>query len=634
MCGIAGIACHDPAAKLDPACIEQMCAVMEHRGPDDAGTFIEPGIALGHRRLSIIDLQGGAQPMANEDGLIQIVFNGEIYNFKQLRAELETAGHVFRTCSDTETIVHLYEEHGDDCVNHLRGMFAFALWDRPRRRLLLARDRLGQKPLYYCDDGDRLIFASEMKAILQVPGVRREVAPEAIDAFLTYQYVPHPGTIFKGICKLPPAHILVYQDGSTRTSPYWELEFQPDPRLTVPEIKECLVAILDEATRLRMMSDVPLGAFLSGGIDSSITVALMARNSSEPVKTFSIGFEEQDYSEVAYARQVAERYHTEHHEFTVKPEAADVLPKLAWHYDEPFADASALPTYYVAKVTSQHVKVALSGDGGDENFGGYLRYQRLQLAALAAGTLGRVLGIARAPAPASRPPGASRGMPWERLRRCAVSFLCDPRESYLRTVCMLDHGLRSFLYTPGFTEQVGAVRPESFVLDAFNRFPGDSVVGAATAVDICSYLPCAILAKVDIASMANSLEVRSPFLDHKLVEFAARIPTRLKLRFFQGKHILKETFRDLLPATILRRRKMGFGIPIHRWLSHDLYDFLVEQLLSRRALSRGYFRPEAVRALIQEHREGRVNHGYHLWPLLMLELWHRAYVDVPGQNAR
>jgi len=627
MCGIAGIIYKGSGRPVEEALLRRMCATMAHRGPDGEGTFTGPGVGLGHRRLSIIDLEGGAQPMGNEDGRIRITFNGEIYNFKELQPALESAGHTFHTRSDTESIVHLYEEHGDRCVEHLRGMFAFGIWDQSKKRLLLARDRLGQKPLFYYEDDDRLIFASEIKAILQAPEVPREVDPVSLDLFLAYQYVPHPRTIFKHIRKVPPAHILVHENGRTEVRRYWDLEFRPDPEMTIGGAREQLSALLEEATRLRMIADVPLGAFLSGGIDSSLTVALMSQISNAPVRTFSIGFEEQDFSEIEFARLVARRYGTQHQEFIVRPEAAEVLPKIAWHHDEPFADASALPTYYVSKVTSEHVKVALSGDAGDENFAGYQRYQRLQLAALASGTLGRVLGTSRQPIPPMPAPGASRGNLLTRARRLAMTFLCDPRHSYLRTVNMLDRGLRDFLYHPDFEAQLGGADADAFVLDAFDKFPGDTRVGEAAAVDLVTYLPCAILAKVDIASMANSLEVRSPFLDHKLIEFTATIPTRLKMRLFDTKFILKETFRHLLPPEILGRRKMGFGIPINRWMAHDLYDFLTDHILSESAFSRGYFRPEALKSLVLDHHEGRANHGYHLWPLLMLELWHKQYLD-------
>ena len=353
----------------------------------------------------------------------------------------------------------------------------------------------------------------------------------------------------------------------------------------------------------------------------------MSKLSTEPVKTFSIGFEEQDFSEVEFARLIAKRYGTEHQEFIVKPEAAEVLPKIAWHYDEPFADASALPTYYVSKFTSEHVKVALSGDGGDENFCGYRRYQRLWLAALGAATLGRMTGTSKSPGPKLPGPGEPRGSFFTRLRRVSHAMSCHPDHSYLYSVNMLNRDLRQFLYRPEFSDQLNGADAERFILDTFKRFSGDSKVGEAAAVDMVTYLPCAILAKVDIASMANSLEVRSPFLDHKLIEFTATIPTRLKMRLLEGKFILKETFRDLLPPEILTRQKMGFGIPINRWMAHDLYDFLVDHLLSERSLSRGYFDPTAIKSLISDHHQGRGNHGYQLWPLMMLELWHQAFVD-------
>jgi len=638
MCGICGMAGLGPAASFDEGDIVRMRDVLSHRGPDDSGcTTAEfqsagrPGrVGLGHARLSIIDLDTGHQPLSNEDGSVRVVFNGEIYNFQELRADLESRGHVFRTHSDTEVIVHLYEERGVECLNALRGMFAFAVWDGPARTLFLARDRLGQKPLCYRHEENRLIFGSELKAVLQVRGVPREPSLEALHHYLTFQYVPHPMTMFEGISKLPPGHFLIWKDGRIEVKEYWRPPFRTEARLSEADYVERTRELLTESVRLRLVSDVPLGAFLSGGIDSSIVVGLMAKLSGAPVKTFSIGFEEKRYDELEYARMVARRFGTDHKEFVVRPNAVEVIPKLVWHYDEPFADSSAIPTYYVSKITREHVKVALAGDAGDESFAGYPRYRAVKLGQW----FDRLPGFLRR---------ALAGSWWERLpvsveqktlrrraRRLFAALNMRPRERYCRWCAIFDDSRKHRLYSDDMLARFRDV-PSHAVFDAeYDKVADLDFVGQTTFVDFMRYLPDDLLVKVDIASMAHGLECRAPFLDHKFVEFVAGVPTDLKLRGLSGKYLLRKAFGDMLPAPIVRRKKMGFGVPIAEWFRGELKDYVRDVLLDSRTLQRGYFRAEAVRELVAEHVARRFDHGYRLWSLLMLELWHRRFVDEPA----
>ncbi len=616
MCGICGVAWTDDHRPLDQPVLDRMTDVLSHRGPDDRGVWQDRGVALGFRRLSIIDLAGGSQPMSNEDGSIWIVFNGEVYNFQALRHRLEGLKHTFRTSSDTETIVHLYEEEGPECVKRLRGMFAFAIWDSRERRLVIARDRLGVKPLVYRLEPGRLAFASELKSLLQMPDMPRELDPTALDHYLALQYVPHPRTIFRGIQKLPPAHYGVWHDGNFTTHRYWELDFTREQPKSEVEYREQLRATLTEATRLRMIADVPLGAFLSGGVDSTITVGLMQRAADRPVKTFSIGFPVADFDETRYARLAAEHLKTDHHEFRVEPNCVEILPRLIWHYDEPFADSSAIPTYYVSQITREHVTVALTGDAGDELFAGYPRYRAVKLAEY----------FDRLP-PALRAVIASPL--WQKL---PAHLRETPERRYLRWITIFDEVARADLYHDDFVGQL-EVDPAEFLLDSYARSRKRDIVSRTSFVDIETYLPCDLLTKVDIASMANSLECRSPFLDHHVVELAVRMPMGLKMPRLAGKHILKQTFADLLPREIMRRPKMGFGVPLDSWFRGELAGYLRDVLLDPQTLGRGYFRPEGVQRLVDDHVAGRWDHSYRLWSLLVLELWHRAYLD-PSEPPR
>ncbi len=651
MCGIAGAAWSQNGQPLDHQVVQQMTAVLSHRGPDDDGIHIagnhqrseSSGAALGFRRLSIIDLAGGHQPLSNEDESIWIVFNGEIYNYRELRSDLKTKGHQFRTESDTETIVHLYEDYGADCVLHLRGMFAFAIWDGNQQRLLLARDRLGQKPLVYHEQQDRLLFASELKAILQVPGVKREINPRALDQYLAYQYVPHPDSILKGFRKLPPAHRAIYTNGTLQVERYWNppycLEELPateqqqiaveNQRLdwTTERWRQELRETLTESVRLRMRSDVPLGAFLSGGIDSTIIAGLMQQLSEQPIHTFSIGFPVKKFDETSYARQAAERIGSQHHESIVQPSALEILPTLIWHYDEPFSDSSAIPTMCLSKMTRDFVTVALSGDGADELFSGYDRYHAVQLSGQ----------FDRLPAPIRNMFGWSL---WQKLpasieqkslRRRIKRFLAalsqSPERRYLRWIGIFDEESRRKLYTDEFAEQLGDFDACQFLLDAYADCGSRDFVTQTSCVDVKTYLPCDILKKVDIASMAYSLECRSPFLDHRVAELAAQMPIELKRRGKWGKRILVETFSDILPHAIQTRSKMGFGVPIDHWFRGELKPLLYETLLDDSTVSRGYFRKEAIEELIEQHVSRQWDHSYRLWSLLCFEEWHRMFLD-------
>ncbi len=636
MCGIAGAAWTNAEKAVDPTVLQRMIDILRHRGPDGEGTYCDGlstaqqlprGVALGHRRLAIIDVACGQQPLSNEDGTVWVTFNGEIYNFGELRQRLESQGHQFRTHSDTETLVHLYEEEGENFISRLNGMFAFALWDTRRQQLLLARDRLGKKPLVYAHEPGRLLFASELKAILQAPGVPREIDPVALDEYLTYQYVPHPRTIFKGIKKLPPGHYAVYRDGQVTVRPYWQLDFNREEDRPAEEYAHELRELLTSAVEKRLQSEVPLGAFLSGGVDSTIIVGLMAKLMREPVRTFSIGFPVGEFDETSYAREAAQRFGTIHEEFQVRPDAIEILPRLVWHFDEPFADSSALPTWYVSQLTRQHVTVALTGDGGDELFAGYDRYKAVWLGER----------FDRLPAPlrwlgAGRfwqaiPSGAKQKCVRRRFKRFVEMLGRSPVDRYLEWISIFGQSRREELYADGFRSQLTNEEPIKFFAAAMDRCCRRDPITAVSLGDLVTYLPCDLMTKVDIASMAHSLECRQPFLDYRVVELAARIPIALKFRRGGGKRILRETFADLLPESIQRRPKMGFGVPLDHWFRQELKSFAQEILLDRGTLERGYFRAEMVRRLYDEHQQGRFNHGYRLWALLVFELWQRQWLS-------
>jgi asparagine synthase (glutamine-hydrolysing) len=595
MCGIVGKV--SPGEPVDPQLLERMCAAVAHRGPDSRGTFLDGGVALGVQRLRVIDLDTGDQPIFNEDGTVAVVLNGEIYNYEQLRRGLLARGHRLATRSDTEVIAHLYEELGPRCVERLRGMFAFALWDARRRRLVLARDRVGKKPLLYARKGDTLWFASEPAGILADAEVGRDVDWAAIDRYLSYGYVPHPATGFAALRKLPPAHVAVWEDGSLRTERYWSLSFRDGPEASAAERAERVRAALLEATRLRLRSDVRVGALLSGGIDSSAVVAAMARESTGTVRTFSIGFADPEYDESPHARAVAEHCDTEHHELEVGPaDAEELLPAIVAHHGEPFADLSSVPSFRLAALAREHVTVVLNGDGGDESFAGYPRYARIGARRL----LGSSAAAARAYAPhlvlATEEERAGLQTPWLRAA------------------------------TAG-SDRLDVIRSPLAGSDAR---PG---VERWLDVDIQTYLPGDLMAKQDTAAMAHGLEARSPFLDHVFLETAAALPAEAKLAGQTTKAVLREAVRPWLPDEVLTRPKMGFLPPLSGWLRGPLAHLPGDVLLDPASVARGLFRPARVRRLISEHCLGAADHGAVLWSLIILELWQRALVDRPAVGA-
>ena len=628
MCGICGKLHFDRTRPIDPALIKRMNDTLIHRGPDAEGIWTKGPIGLGQRRLAIVDLSPtGRQPMSNEDGTVWITFNGEIYNHPQLRPELDARGHRYRGTSDTETILHLYEEYGRDCVKHLRGMFAFALWDERTQMLLLARDRFGKKPLLYAETAEGLVFASELKALLQDESVHRDLDETALHHYLSFGFIPAPQSAFRQIRKVPPAHTLTWQAGNITIERYWSLPFTPKYEISEAEAAEQTLALLREAVRIRLMSDVPLGAFLSGGIDSSAVVALMAEAMSEPVKTFSIGFDDQSFDETPFARQVAQTFATDHHEFRVNPDAVGVLPELVWGYGEPFADSSALPSYYVAKMTRQHVTVALNGDGGDELFAGYERYVAESLSSRYAALPGWLRTGVLAPLAAMLPEPAGRKNPVRRFKNFVLAQNAPPEQRYLRWLTLIDNSAKQRLYTPAFAERMGTIDSlRRLQLPLHGQLAADQL-DRMLQTDLATYLPDDLLVKVDITTMLHSLEGRSPFLDHHLAEFAARLPVTFKLRGRTGKYILRRALAAILPPAILNRDKRGFAVPIDRWFRQELRTVIYDVLLDPRTLARGLFRPEALQTLLDEHASGRVNHRYRLWTLLMLELWFRTYLD-------
>jgi asparagine synthase (glutamine-hydrolysing) len=634
MCGICGAAWTTADGALSEPALRAMTARLAHRGPDEEGYRLDAHCALGFRRLAIVDVAGSHQPLANEDGTVHVVFNGEIYNFPALRHRLEARGHALRTAGDTEVLVHLYEDEGPGLFHLLRGMFALAIWDAPRRRLVLGRDRLGQKPLLYRLERGRILFASELKALLSLPeaDVPRQVDLRQLDRYLTYGYIPHPGTILRGVHKLPPAHLAVWQDGKLTLERYWEADWNAESKRPAGEEVEELRTLLADAVREQMVADVPLGAFLSGGIDSTIIVGLMQRASDRPVKTFSIGFDDPAFDESPYAELAARHLGTEHHAFIVEPRAWETLPALAEQFDEPFADSSALPTWHVARETRRHVTVALTGDAGDELFGGYDRYRALFLAGLTDRLPAGVRAWLGGPLARAIPASARAKTPLRRVRRLLEGVSDAPESRYLRWMTLFDESDRAGLYSDDVLAELCASNgedadPALVLLRALGVAHRRDPVTRAMVADLLTYLPGDLLAKVDLASMAHSLECRGPFLDHRVVELALAMPLGRKLRVRGGrsKAVLKEAFPELLPPAIRTRPKMGFGVPLDRWFRGELKDELRCVLLDPSALGRGLFRPEAVRALIDDHVAGRRDHAYKLWGLLMLELWFRHH---------
>jgi len=642
MCGIVGELTLN-RSPVDKSLFRQMTLSVSHRGPDGEGTYKSDvnnqwsnggKVTFGHRRLKIIDLRPEAdQPMHNaacvEAGRARplvIVFNGEIYNFRELRTKLKAKGHRFKSQSDTEVILHLYEDEGIECLKCLRGMFAFAIWDEGESTLFAAKDRIGKKPFYYYFDGERFVFASEPRAILVDSTITAQPNFEAIHHYLTFGYVPRDYSCFRSIRKLPSAHYLLLKEGKLKVERYWKLSYSPKLQITEDEAAEEVRRRMREAVKLRLVSDVPLGAFLSGGIDSAAVVALMGQALGTPVKTFSIGFEEETFNELPYARMIAQKFRTDHHECVVRPDAMDILPKIVWHYGEPFADSSAIPTFYLAQMTRQHVTVALNGDGGDENFAGYDRYVGNKLAAI----YDRLPSMVRwlAEGVVSHLPASSHSKTYlNSLKRFFEAVPFEPRIRYLHWLGYFLDWTKDSLCTPEFREQVKQSDSLDLFIHLYDRSDAPDFIDATLDADVNLYLPDDLLVKMDIASMAFGLEARSPFLDHELMEFVARLPSSFKLKGRTTKYIFKKALQGLLPKEILNRPKMGFGVPLDRWFRSNLRDFAYETLLGLKARSRGYFRMEVVKQLLDEHCNGHANHQHLLWNLLMLELWHQTYID-------
>jgi asparagine synthase (glutamine-hydrolysing) len=630
MCGIAGFADRHqvPGSRndADVAAVHAMCDVIRHRGPDDEGIHVENAVGLGMRRLSIIDLSTGHQPIHNEDETVWVVFNGEIYNYRELRAQLEAAGHRFYTSSDTETIVHAYEQWGERCFERLRGMFGIALWDRRSRTLLLARDRAGIKPLHYTEHGGRLYFASELKSLLAAGVVDGAIDLASLDHYFSFLYTPRDRSIFKGVHKLPPGHLLRWQEGRLEVRAFWQIDAHETFGGTAEDAARELRRVLAEAVRSHMISDVPLGAFLSGGVDSSAVVGLMAEASDRPVKTFSIGFDEPQYDELEHARAVAALFGTDHHEFVVRPDGLSILDRLIEHFDEPFADSSAIPTWYVSEIARRHVTVVLSGDGGDELFGGYDRYL----------THPRVERFDALPIPGRRKLAA---MVWPLLPHGVqgknflrhVALNTDDR--FIDSVALFRDDEKAALYSPELRASLRGASARATLGRHFHRFATLPPHSRMMRFDFETYLPEDVLTKVDRMSMAHSIESRVPLLDNVVIDFAATLPAHLKIHRGRRKHVLKEAVKGLLPPAILDRKKQGFGVPLDVWFRGGLRDVFADILGSARTRHRGYFQASFIDRIVQEHLSCRRDHTLRLWQLLVFELWHRHYVDSPAVPA-
>ncbi|MDO8603543.1 MAG: asparagine synthase (glutamine-hydrolyzing) [Candidatus Omnitrophota bacterium] len=631
MCGIAGIVdfSGNEVKKLQ---LKAMCDTMSHRGPDNEGIYLSGSkvkAGLGHRRLSIIDLsEAGHQPMSNEDGKIWITLSGEIYNFQALRAALEKKGHRFKSYTDVEVVLHLYEDKGEDAIRDLWGMFAFAIWDENRQKLILGRDRIGKKPLLYSWANNKIVFASEFKALLKHPDINRDIDFQALHHYLTYLCIPAPLTAFRNIKKLPPASIIVCQNGKLELKKYWEPDFFKKIKITEDEAVTQLNALLEDAVKIRLTSDVPLGVLLSGGIDSACVTAFASRLKGKGVRTFSAGFKEDEFNELPYAGLTARDFATNHTQDYVEANDIEVLPKLVEHYGEPFGDSSALPTYYICKLAGQSVKVALNGDGGDEVFGGYRRYWANYLAE---NFMPLANFINRSPMRMlvnifpDKPSGPNSTC---NIRRFLDAAKLDRPCRYMRWIGFFSEDFKREIYTKDFNNKTNDFDSNILLKDLFLKAEGLDAIDAALYVDTMFGLQNDLVVKMDIASMANSLETRSPLLDHRLVEFSASLASKFKVRNNSLKYIFKKSLNGLVSDRILKRPKKGFAVPVDEWFRGCLKDYLVDIILSDRAFDRGYFNPDKLNRIAHLHMEGKENYGQHLWGLLMLELWHRRFIDA------
>jgi asparagine synthase (glutamine-hydrolysing) len=631
MCGICGVLVHEDRSKIDPGILKRMCDTIYHRGPDDEGFYHNDQVFLGSRRLSIIDLEYGHQPMTNEDKSIWLVFNGEIYNYPEIRERLIQKGHAIQTNSDTEVIIHAYEEYGEGCAAVLNGMFAFALWDDNRKQLLIARDRVGIKPLYYTDQGGRFVFGSELKAICAVPGLQLEIDSAAVDHFLTLEYIPGPKTIYKNVHKLPAGHFMTVRAGHTRIASYWEI-----PQTPINNREEVCVEIvrglLQESVKMQMISDVPLGAFLSGGIDSSAVVALMTKSSTDPIRTFAIGFEDDSYNEVSYARRIASQFNTIHHEEVIKPDIVQLMDQLVAQFDEPFADSSIFPTYLVSKMASQHVKVVLSGDGGDEVFGGYDTSLAHRSEHYCYRLIPKPLRMHTLPAILDQIPPRPSKKGWiNKAKRMVEGGAISPTLRHARWMVFMTDAFRCNLYEPDFQNSInGSPSVQAFLEQKFDEARNLDFLAQSQYADIKTYLVDDILVKVDRMSMAASLEARVPLLDHRLIEFALNLPDPMRIRFRRTKVIFRKAMQGILPTEIIEKHKQGFSIPIKQWLRGPLKPMMTDLLSPHTVRNRGYFDPNTVSLWVNEHLKGTVNHSHRLWALMILELWHRKIYDQAG----
>lgn len=625
MCGICGIFNRN-SEKADEKILRNMNLKLYHRGPDEEGYYLNGNIAIAMRRLSIIDLKNGNQPIFNEDKTVAVVLNGEIYNFIELRDELEKKGHIFRTKTDTEVVVHLYEEEKTELVKKLRGMFAFAIIDIKEKKLIIARDRLGKKPLYYYDDGSVFAFSSEINSLLQHPSVKKEINLKALNMFLTLQYIPSPFSVFENIKKLQPAHIMEVDHKDIKIQRYWTVDSKTID-IDFEEAKHRLRELVFESTKIRMIADVEIGAFLSGGIDSSVIVGVMSSLSSKPVKTFSVGFEEEKFSELSFARKVAEKFSTQHTEIIVKDKMIDAVNQIPLIYGEPFADPSALPTYYVSKITSKYLKVALNGDGGDEAFGGYKRYVFIKAVDF--------MKKAKILKPASfiakmiallKEGNAPFSVIWKMRKIASAVKMKEIEKIYLSSVSFFDIDEKKEYLSEGFN-RFDSDPAQNYIMEIFKEVNGD-ILRRVCYVDYLSYLAECLMTKMDRASMFNSLETRSPLLDHKLIEFAFSLPSEYKIKNFnKTKNIFREAFSDILPPEIKNRGKMGFGIPLGPWFRKELRKIFEENCINDGFINRGYFKKDQLLKLWDEHLNGKRDHGYKLWTILILELWHKTYMN-------
>jgi asparagine synthase (glutamine-hydrolysing) len=626
MCGICGVVNAGNDSLIDKRILHQMCQTIYHRGPDDDGFYFDQQAGLGMRRLSIIDLVSGDQPVSNEDETLWVVFNGEIYNYKSLHANFVGKGHRFKTKSDTEVIVHAYEEYGERCPEYFNGMFAFALWDVPRRQLLLARDHIGIKPLYYWVGQDRLIFGSELKSVIANPAVPREIDLVALDQFLTLEYIPSPRTIFKGVNKLPAGYRLVYQEGNIHIEQYWDI---PDKDVPSDEkiIEEMLIELIDDSVRMQLMSDVPLGAFLSGGIDSSTVVASMSESSNSSVKTFSIGFDDATYNELPYARAIASRFRTDHTEEILEPDVADLAERLVRHLDEPFGDFSIFPTYLVSEVARREVKVVLSGDGGDELFGGYDTYVAQQMDRyyryLPASLRHKLIPALMDKVP---PRPEKKGL-INKTKRFVEGAALPSSLQHTRWMLFMTAEDKDDLYKPEVSACLDGTSTASVLEGHFDRKTGFDPLAQQQYVDIKTYLVDDILTKVDRMSMAVSLETRVPLLDYRIVELAVNLPPQMKLYRGETKRILKKAMAGRLPHEVLNKPKQGFSIPLKNWLRDPLKPMMMDLLSPEKVQQRGYFNPECVSRWVSEHMNGTMNHSHRLWALMVFELWNEQVMD-------